>query len=837
MRFVRLLLSHGFIGCALAFVLVAGTVWEGGPLHTAESRVFDHFLRLNERPAGPRVVLAAIGKESLARVGSWPWPRALVAQGLRRLSSAGARAIGLQLRYPGPELNPGLQEVRELRGRVHEGPGPEQEMAVLLAEAEARLDGDAALVSAVAEGRTLLPVGLGAGVGSPGATSRVAALGPYLLAVSPAPTGWRQRLLQLRNPFLGSPRTVPPGELELPASPLVQPASALGHVSWFSDSDGVTRRELLLLPTQGGYLPSLALQLAAYASSPPTTLRVVGEGNEPGTLYLGSSPLPADEQFRLLLDARGSPDRIEFAQLLDGEFSPALVRDRIVVVGLAAQGYAASYTVPGGGHVSGAELLALATENILAARHPVRPPWAWALEVGFLVYLGLFVAFLAPRVSLRVGAAAVLLFLVAWGGVGAYLAGVHGIWLKTLAPLLLGLSGFGLVAVRRLAAAGESRGETAELNRMLGLTFQGQGQLDLAFEKFVRCPIRDPSVRELLYNLGLDFERKRMANKAAAVYRHILKAGAFRDAAKRVTRLEAPERTLVLGAGPASTESTLVLEPGGTAPTLGRYEIVRELGQGAMGTVYLGRDPKINREVAIKTLRFGEVGDGDLPEIKRRFFREAEAAGRLKHPGIVTIYDAGEDHDLAYLAMEYLEGRDLTGYCARDNLLPVGKALDVAASVADALAYAHRHGVVHRDVKPANIMLLPDGQVKVTDFGIARVLANTATQTGVVLGTPSYMSPEQVAGRKVDGRSDLFSLGVVLYELLSGERPFRGENLAALMYQITKGEYPHLRDVRRGLPNCCVAIVDGLLVRAVSRRVKSADEVADQIRTCRKAMR
>jgi len=167
----------------------------------------------------------------------------------------------------------------------------------------------------------------------------------------------------------------------------------------------------------------------------------------------------------------------------------------------------------------------------------------------------------------------------------------------------------------------------------------------------------------------------------------------------------------------------------------------------------------------------------------------------------------------------------------------VGQVLDIGASVAEALDYAHRHGVVHRDVKPANIMLQPDGRVKVTDFGIARVITSTSTRTGVILGTPSYMSPEQVAGRKVDGRSDLFSLGVVLYELLSGERPFGGENLTALMYQITKGEYAPLGEVRRGLPKCCVAVVDQLLVRAVSRRIKSAAEVADQLRTCRKAVR
>ncbi len=271
----------------------------------------------------------------------------------------------------------------------------------------------------------------------------------------------------------------------------------------------------------------------------------------------------------------------------------------------------------------------------------------------------------------------------------------------------------------------------------------------------------------------------------------------------------------------------------GTArPTLGRYEVLKELGQGATGTVYLGRDPKINREVAIKTLRYPEVEPDHLEEVKTRFFREAEAAGNLSHPNIVTIFDVGEDHDIAYIAMELLDGQDLTHYCRGENLLPVKRVLGVIFSVAEALSYAHSEGVVHRDIKPANIVLLDNDQVKVTDFGIARLMDISQTQTGVVLGTPGYMSPEQVAAKKVDGRSDLFSLGVVFYELLTGEKPFKGDTVQTVMAAIAKSPYTPVRKVAPRTPPCCVKIVDKLLVKSVTKRLNPAAEAVKQIQLC-----
>lgn len=220
-----------------------------------------------------------------------------------------------------------------------------------------------------------------------------------------------------------------------------------------------------------------------------------------------------------------------------------------------------------------------------------------------------------------------------------------------------------------------------------------------------------------------------------------------------------------------------------------------------MGIVYQGRDPKINRVVAIKTLALSqEFGEEELTEVKERFFREAEAAGKLNHPNIVTVYDAGEEHDLAYIAMEFLHGHDLLRYTKPDTLMPITKILNIIGRCADALDYAHVNSIVHRDIKPANLMFDPEaGQVKITDFGIARVNNSSRTKTGMVVGTPSYMSPEQVTGKRVDGRSDIFSLGVVLYQMLTGELPFQAENATQIMYQIATEPHPDILQTRPGI--------------------------------------
>jgi len=254
-----------------------------------------------------------------------------------------------------------------------------------------------------------------------------------------------------------------------------------------------------------------------------------------------------------------------------------------------------------------------------------------------------------------------------------------------------------------------------------------------------------------------------------------------------------------------------------------------------MGMVYLGHDPKIGRTVAIKTLMLSQEFEGDkLVEVKERFFREAETAGRLNHPNIVTIFDVGEDQDMSYIAMDYLKGIDLLGYSKQDTLLPAMEVMNVIMKVADALDYAHLQKVVHRDIKPANIIYDKDtGVLKVTDFGVACLTDTSKTKTGTILGSPSYMSPEQLAGKRVDGRSDLFSLGVTMYQLLTGELPFVGESLASLMYKIANEKHPDIRMFNPELPACVAKIINKALHKDIERRFQSGEQMLSALRRCK----
>jgi serine/threonine-protein kinase len=277
---------------------------------------------------------------------------------------------------------------------------------------------------------------------------------------------------------------------------------------------------------------------------------------------------------------------------------------------------------------------------------------------------------------------------------------------------------------------------------------------------------------------------------------------------------------------------------GGPLTTLGRYRIERELGRGAMGVVYLARDPKINRQLAIKAIALAaEFGEMELAGARERFFREAEMAGRLNHPNIVVIYDAGEDQGLAFIVMEYLRGGHLSDYTSSARLLPTATVLDVVARVADALNFAHRQNVIHRDIKPANIMFDADSNaLKITDFGIARLTDGGSTKTGIVLGTPSFMSPEQLEGKRLDGRSDLFALGVSLYQLTCGQLPFRADSMTALMYKIANDPHTPLTTIRPDLPAAIDRIVNRALAKRPEDRFETGAEMSAALRAAQSAL-
>lgn len=836
-RLKKILFSNWLICTLLTAGVIAGMVLNFYPLQFLEYTSYDFFSRLRNIHATDTVVVVKIDDQSLRDIGSRPWPRSVYAEAVKRISGFKPKVLGIHLLFSGPEINPGLTEIQAVRQTLSANPVTKNKKTLAaidgaLVQAAEKLDHDAELTDAVNYTvNAILPVLFTAEPSSP-----ADALPDWLVRHSLDLRQWREQPAAVSQAavtlFRSRPEeSVTAGSVIPTYEDLARKAGALGHINVAPDPDGVVRTLPLLIRYQERFFPAFALQAASrYLKADMKDIQRGDNG-----VALKNLDIPTDGAYRMMLDCGPQDERarsVSFSDVYEGKVAADFFEGKIVLLGDILPGRSPQYRTADGRTISDVELTAAAVENIIARRHLSRPAWAAVLEILVVVYFGLFLVFVIPRVGPRDGALILSIFLTTWICFTVVLFVVFGYWLKIFAPLFLTVIGFTVAGFRRFAV--EKQQESMELNKMLGLSFQSKGMLDMAFEKFLKCPVENASVRDLLYNLGQDFERKRMFNKALAVYLHMLKAGRFRDIHQRIDTLKSLGETV----NPAASKSngSLILDDATTRPTLGRYEIIKELGQGAMGIVYLGRDPKINREVAIKTLSYASVDAVKLEEIKERFLREAEAAGKLSHPNIVTIFDVGEEHDMAYMAMELIKGRVLSDFCQKNDMLPVGKALAFVATVAEALEYAHNHGVVHRDIKPDNIILVDGSQVKVTDFGIARVASAARTQTGIILGTPNYMSPEQVEGLHVDGRSDLFSLGVVLYELLTGERPFKGDNVAHLMYNIAHTTYIPLNKIVPDLPVCCSRIVKKLLAKDPEKRIQSAAKLIRKIDQCRQAL-
>src|SRR3989337_1760350 len=352
--------------------------------------------------------------------------------------------------------------------------------------------------------------------------------------------------------------------------------------------------------------------------------------------------------------------------------------------------------------------LAHSVSSILQEHFFVAPAWAYLAQGGVFLLVALSLVILLPRLKAAPAALATVVILGVLIGVHFALMTAQNTWMQLMVPATLLLVGHVALATKRFivteAAKVKSDESSAESNRMLGIAYQAQGQFDLAWDKFRQVPM-SAAVMDNLYNLALDFERKRQFNKAEAVFRHMHEYNAkFKDLESRLSRARQLSETVMLGAASSHPGGSPNLAAG-EKPKFGRFEVQKELGKGAMGVVYLGTDPKIGRKVAIKTMALAQEFEADeRAEVKERFFREAETAGRLSHPNIVTIYDAGEEHDLCYIAMELLKGKDLVPYTKPDNQLPIDKVVSIIARVGDALGYAHKQNIVHRDIKPANLM-------------------------------------------------------------------------------------------------------------------------------------
>ncbi len=820
-----------FVGLLIVLavmVLHATTDFLGG----LERRFYDYASTTTARQPSDRIAVIAIDDQSIANLGRWPWPRELHAQLIDMLARAKAKTIVQTVLYFEPQVDRGLTYIQKMKELLPASGDPvaggstlPAELAKVIAEAETALDSDAKLSDSMRNaGNVLVPsvYQLGAPQGNPDSQL------PDFALKSAVEDSQGFSILASKG--------------QQPIERIGSAAAGVAHLNQTRDVDGAVRFEPLLVNYFGAAVPSMAL-LASIKSLnlEPHDIRVLpGEG-----LQIGKLRIRTDDTARMLpqfypqRDGKPAFAVDSFYDVISGKIPPSKYAGKVVLIGATASGAAEQFTTPGYAALSSAETLAHITSSILSEHFIVQPSWGVWAAMGVFLFVSLYLILVLPRLSAGLAASTTLLLFVALLGTEFGLLSAVAFWLQLVFPASLLVIGYLALTTKRFLVTemGKLRSdeESAETNRMMGIALQSQGQLDMAFDRFRRVPLSE-AVTGNLYSLGLDFERKRQFNKAQAVYEHIATFdGNYKDLQARLNRAKGLADTVMLGGSGGHPGGLLLLDGGGVEkPMLGRYQVEKELGKGAMGVVYLGKDPKIGRVVAIKTLALSQEFEGDaLDDARERFFREAETAGRLQHQNIVTIFDAGEEHDLAYIAMEFLKGRDLLDFCKPDHLLPVERVVSIVARVAEALDYAHRQNVVHRDIKPANIMYALDTDtVKVTDFGIARITDSSKTKTGMVLGTPSFMSPEQLAGKKVDGRSDLYSLGVMLYQLLTGVLPFRGDSMAELMYKIANEEAVDVRQLRPELPAALATVVQRALAKRPEARYQHGHDFAVELGAC-----
>ncbi len=805
---------------------------------TLERRYYDFASTSTSRQPSDRIAIIAIDDQSIANIGRWPWPRDVHARLIDQLAAAKARTIVYTAFFFEPQTDRGLVFIRKIKealgpaatapaGTPSDAPpqpaGLAEQLGKVIAEAEVALDTDAQLASSMkAAGNVLVPsvFTLGVAQGRPD---------------SPLPAFALRTAVDEGNNF-----SLPAIRGQQPIELIGAAAAGVAHLNQLPDVDGAVRQEPLLVNYYGKAVPSMSLLAAAQSLNLGTADLKLNPGD---SVQIGKKVIKTDEAALMLPQFyRGKDGRPAFAvdsfyDVMSGKIPAGKYADKIVIIGATAAGVGTQFATPAGPGLSPAETIAHITSSILSEHFIVQPTWGiWAMLGVFLLVAGYLVAGL-PRLSAGKAALITLVLFVALLVVEFGLLSAAATWLKLVFPAALLVIGHLALTTKRflMTEAGKQKAdeESAETNRMMGLALQGQGQLDMAFDRFRRVPFTD-ALMDNMNNLALDFERKRQFNKAQAVYEYMATYNKnHKDLQSKLNRAKNLSETVILGGGGAHPGGTLLLDGGAVEkPMLGRYQVEKELGKGAMGVVYLGKDPKIGRVVAIKTLALSQEFEGDaLDDGRERFFREAETAGRLQHQNIVTIFDAGEEHDLAYIAMEFLKGKDLLDVTRDGHLLPMPQVLSIVARVAEALAYAHKQNVVHRDIKPANIMYEPaTDTVKVTDFGIARITDSSKTKTGLVLGTPSFMSPEQIAGKKVDGRSDLYSLGVMLFQMLAGVLPFRGDSMAELMYKIANEDAPDIRTIRKDIPEPLARIVALCLAKKPEQRYQDGEQFGAELR-------
>jgi serine/threonine-protein kinase len=837
-----------FTGVTLAVVILVLAKFSF--LQNFDHLIYDTGMNFGSRNAGSQLTVIAIDDRSTETLGRWPWSRNLLAELVGFLHDSDAKVIVLTDRLTEEQSDPGLQHLQQIqqviastRAENHDNNPPLKneldQINKLLTQSAKALDADNNLAQAIdLAGNVLVRMDA-----SPSKQNGIA-----LPAGHKFPNKNTLLLANVRNGEGSvSPQRI--SRLQSPIEKIDTAAIGAGHLSYPLDADSRVRRHPLIINYKDDHYPSLALQIVAQSLGVKTKdIRPITNNG----INIGNFFIPTDKQLQTSpYFYRGKQHRTDFPinaaiDVLSGNLPAQNYKDKIVLIGTTEKNADNLYRTPLNQEMPDVMLLAHTTASLLNSDGIKAPFWNFLLTLtAFLAVLFYLIRYL-NTLTLKKAYIYSSVFFILLLGIEFLLIALFSIWIPLLWPAVLLLLGHFAILFKQPEKVSAtttdvtSQDITADNNYTLGKTFLQQGQLDWAFDKFRRCATSEALMNKL-GRLAASYEADKQFVKAHNVY----KLMATHD--KKYPGLEHMLQFTHQRIGDnASFNSHDSRDSGGAdmaeaghenLTMLGRYQLERELGKGSMGRVYLGRDTRINRIVAIKTLYLGtDFDESETDTVKTRFFREAEMAGKLNHTNIVTIYDAGEENNLGYIAMEYLPGHDLTRYTTPDKLLPPQAVLGMLYKAAKALDYAHSKKVIHRDIKPANIMIEPAAKkVILTDFGIARIVDVSSTRTGIVLGTPSYMSPEQLAGSKIDGRSDLFALGAMLFQLLTGELPFTGDSLSMLMYMITNEPHRDILTIKPELAKSYPDLADVIavaLAKDVDQRFQTGAEMANALKLC-----
>ena len=807
-------------------------------MSTLEWQAYGLGARLAPEPeAKTNLEIIAIDEASLEQLGKWPWPRSYLGVVIKKLNENGARVVGLALPLHTPQSEFGVRRLDSMRS-TYEGKYQKTVKDILFL-ARQRLDTDGALAASLKKSdNTVLAISHGVSGEIQKGSSAVSRKTFESFAFKDFPASnnsWQQYIPSILNTGIVSAH-----QARAPIEMLARHTDA-----GMLDESSKDLRNLvspLVLKMDEKFYPSFSLVFSALSLD----LNVSDINIDPGKGFnMGGISIDTDPAYRLyprMYSTNPSSPAFNvhsFHEIYANTASASRFKNKDVLIGITAPVLIDNVSLPGGETLPPVTLLAHQVNNILHGDMYHVPEWALLAQMSALAFIALYLIFVLPRLGFWTGLVTSLLMLFVLTNVYFLMMVVKGIWIPLMLPAATLTIGMLVIAIKNKLDEEhqQTRAYLFESNLNLGQQLHAQGQLDQAFEKYRECRIND-ALLDRLYSLGLDYERHRQFSKAELVFDYMEKhSSGYRDVKKRLKKNREVQDMVVLpNTGKHTAQGTLILTDDGVQnPVLGRYEVIKEIGRGAMGMVYLGKDPRIGRTVAIKTMALAQEFDSDeLETIKSRFLREAETAGRLSHQNIVTIYDVGEEQELAYIAMDYLKGHDLSQHKNPGTLLPLDTVMDIAIQVATALDFAHQHDVVHRDIKPANIIYdQSTGVAKVTDFGVAYLTNSSKTKTGTMLGSPAYMSPEQASGQKVDGCSDLFSLGATLYQLTTGKLPFISDTVAGVTHKICNEKQIDVRKIRAEIPACLSRVINKALQKNKEDRYKSGAQMARALRLCR----